>query len=163
LQCGFVQEKTSALVTGKAVAKGILLYQSPSALRWEYKEPIPSTLILSGNNAVLLNKEGKKVGDARMLKQLAGMIINVINGESIKSDKQFSTEIFQTDNSRIRVVLTPVQKRLKDFYSTIEMVLDGKTLLADRIILNESSGDKTVISFTDKELNGEIPQTEFSF
>jgi len=162
LQCGFVQEKTSALVTGKAVAKGILVYQAPSSLRWEYKEPTPSTLILNGNNAVLLNKDGKKVGDARMLKQLAGMIINVISGESLKDNKQFSTEIFQTD-TRIRVVLTPVQKRMKDFYSTIEMVLDGKTLLAERIVLNEASGDKTVISFIDKELDSEIPQSKFSF
>ena len=162
LRCDFVQEKTSALVTQKAVAKGVLLYQAPSFLRWEYKEPTPSTLILGGNNAVLLNREGKKVGDARMLKQLAGMIINVISGESLKDNKQFSTEIYQTD-TRIVVILTPVQKRMKDFYSTIEMAFDGKTLLAERITLNESSGDKTVISFVNKELDGEISQTEFSF
>ena len=163
LQCVFVQEKTSKLVVEKAVAKGILLYQSPDAMRWEYTAPTPSTLILNGNNAVMLNKEGKKVGNAKMLKQLIYLIINAINGENIKNDKQFSREIYETDNAQILVVLTPVQKRLKEFYTSIELKIDSKTLLANEIVLNEKSGDNIVIFLINKELNKEISPTNFSF
>ena len=60
LQCDFVQEKTSALVKEKAVSKGIMQFQYPSMLRWEYSNPTPSTLILNANSAVMLNKDGKK-------------------------------------------------------------------------------------------------------
>jgi len=162
LQCSFVQEKTSTLVTEKTIAKGILLYQSPNMLRWEYTEPKPSTLILNGNNAVLLNKDGKRMGNERMLKQLGGIIISMINGEGIRQNKQFSSEIFDAGNKEIRIILTPIQKRLKDFYSNIELKIDPATLLANKIILNEKSGDNTVILLANKELNKEIPLSKFA-
>ena len=164
LQCSFIQEKISTLVSEKAVAKGILLYQSPDMLRWEYTEPKPSTLILNGNNAVLLNQDGKRLGNERMLKQLGGIIISMINGEGILQNKQFSSEIFDAGNKdkEIRIVLTPVQRRLKEFYKDIELEIDSKTLLANKIILNEKSGDKTVILLANKELNKEIPPEKFA-
>ena len=161
LQCDFVQEKISALVTEKAVSKGILLYQSPSMLRWEYTHPTPSTLILNGNNATLLNKDGKKIGNDKMVKQLGGLIIGLINGDGIKNSKVFSTEIFETDNQFL-VVFAPVQKRMQDFYKSIEMILDKNTLLSPAIIMNEKSGDKIVIYMNDKVLNKEISQSKFA-
>ena len=163
LQCIFVQEKTSTLVTEKAVAKGILLYQAPSMLRWEYTEPTPSTLILNGNDAVLLNKEGKKMGNEKMLKQLGGIIISMINGNGIAQNKQFSAEFYEIGSSQMLVVLTPIQKRLKDFYNKIELRIDLKTMLADSITLDEKTGDKTVISLTNKVLNKEILESKFDF
>jgi outer membrane lipoprotein-sorting protein len=163
LQCTFVQEKTSTLVTEKAVAKGILLYQAPSMLRWEYTEPTPSTLILNGNDAVLLNKEGKKMGNEKMLKQLGGIIISMINGNGIAQNKQFSAKFYEIGNSQMLVVLTPIQKRLKDFYNKIELRIDLKTMLADSITLDEKTGDKTVISLTNRVLNKEILRSKFTF
>ena len=163
LRCNFVQEKTSLLVSEKAVAKGIMLYLAPSMLRWEYTEPTPSTLILNGNNAALLDKNGKKIGNEKVLKQLGGIIISMINGSGITQNKQFSSELYEIDNAHLLIVLTPVQKRLKDFYNKIELKIDRKTMLATTITLEEKSGDKTVISLTSTELNSEIPQNKFAF
>jgi outer membrane lipoprotein-sorting protein len=162
LQCDFVQEKTSTLVSEKAVAKGILLYQSPSALRWEYTDPTPSTLILNGENAALFDKNGKKAGNEKMLKQLGGIIISMINGSGIDSNKQFSSEFYEIDNVQIVVVLTPIQKRLKEFYNNIELKIDSKSLLANEIVLNEKTGDKTIISLINKKLDSEISQNKFT-
>ena len=161
LQCAFVQEKISELVTEKAVAKGIMLYQLPSMLRWEYTEPTPSTLILNGNDAVLLDKNGNKAGNEKMLKQLGGIIISMINGNGIAQNKQFSSEFYEIDNAQMLVVLTPVQKRLKDFYDKIELKIELKTMLANGITLYEKSGDKMVISLKNTVLNAEIPQNKF--
>jgi len=160
LQCAFVQEKTSSLVAEKAVVKGAMLYQSPSMLRWEYTEPTPSTLILNGNNAMLLDKNENKVGNEKMLKQLGSIIISMINGNGIAQNRQFSSECYELDNEML-VILTPVQKRLKDFYNRIEMKIDLKTMLANDITLDEKTGDKTVISLINKSLNIEIPQSKF--
>jgi len=161
LQCNFVQEKTSSLVTEKAVSKGILMYQYPSMLRWEYLHPTPSTLILNANNAVLLNKDGKKTGNGRMIKQLGGLIIGLINGDGIKDSKKFTTEVFETD-SQIWIVFTPVQKQLQEYFKSIELKIDKNTLLSPEIVMNEKSGDKTVIYMDDKILNKEIPQSKFT-
>ena len=161
LQCAFVQEKTSSLVSEKAVTKGVMMYQSPSMLRWEYLGDIPSILILNGNDAALLDKSGKKLGNEKMLKQLGGIIISMINGNGIAQNKQFSAEFYE-NNGEMLVVLTPIQKRLKDIYNTIELRIDAKTMLANSITLNEKVGDKMVISLTNKVLNSEIPKSKFA-
>jgi outer membrane lipoprotein-sorting protein len=160
LQCSFVQEKTSTLVKEKAVAKGILLYQSSSMLRWEYTYPTPSTLILNRKNAVLLDANGKQQGNVNLLKQLGNIIISMINGESLRQNKQFSTEVFEGEND-FTVILTPLQKRLKEYYKTIELKLDKNAFLASEVVMNEKSGDRTVIFFNDKELNIEIDPNKF--
>ena len=163
LQCAFVQEKTSKLVSDKAVAKGVMFYQSPAMLRWEYTEPTPSTLILNRNNAALLDRNGKKTGNEKMLKQLGGIIISMINGNGITQNKQFAAELYEIDAAQMLVVLTPVQKRLSDFYNDIKLRINTKTMLATSITLDEKSGDKTVISLIDVVLNSEIPQDKFLF
>ena len=161
LQCGFVQEKTSALVTKKAVSNGILQYQYPLMLRWEYVNPTPSILILNANNAALLDKDGKRTGNDKMIKQLGGLIMSLINGDGIKNSKQFSTEIFETGN-QFSIVLTPVQKRLQEYFKSIELKIDKNTLLSPEIVMNEKSGDKTVIYMNNKTLNKEISQSKFA-
>ena len=162
LQCDFVQEKTSTLVTEKAVANGVLRYQSPLMLHWEYTTPAPSTLILSGNNAVLLNKDSEKVGDDKMIKQLGKLIISIINGDGIKNSKQFSTEIFELEGHQLLVILIPVQKRIKAFYTAIELKIDKNTFLASEIVMNEKSGDKITVFLSNKILNKEVSQSEFA-
>ena len=163
LQCTFVQEKTSSIVIDKAVSKGILMYQSPSLLRWEYSDPTPSTLILNGNNAILLDKNGERIGNQNMLSQLGSLVISMINGSSfMHQNKQFSSEMYETNHAEILVVLTPIQRRLKDFYQKIELNIDPKTMLANDITLYEKTGDKMVIILTNKALNSEIPQNKFA-
>jgi outer membrane lipoprotein-sorting protein len=161
LQCHFVQEKTSTLVVDKSVAKGILLYQSPSALRWEYTEPTASTLILNGKNAELLDKSGKKQGNAAVLKQLGGIIISMINGEGLRQNKQFSTKVFEDEKDFI-VILTPVQKRIKEFYKSIELKINKNSYLASYITMNEKSDDKTVIALNGIKLNETIDNDKFA-
>jgi outer membrane lipoprotein-sorting protein len=161
LQCDFVQEKTSTLVAEKAVAKGILRYQSPAMLRWEYTGPVPSMLILNRKNAVLFDKNGKRQGNTNALKQLGDIIISMINGDGLRQNKQFSTAVFESEKDFI-VVLTPIQKRLKDYYKSIELKLDRSTFLASEIVMNEKSGDKTVIILNNTELNEEIDINKFA-
>ncbi|MDR0828647.1 MAG: outer membrane lipoprotein carrier protein LolA [Prevotellaceae bacterium] len=160
LQCNFVQEKTSVLVAQKAVSKGIMLYALPSKLRWEYTEPTPSTLILNGQNAALLDKNGQKIGNDKAIKPLGNIIISMINGDGIKNNRQFSTEIYETDKHFL-IILTPIQKRLKEFYKNIELKIDKHTFLASEITMNEKSGDKMVISLINKKLNEKIDVSKF--
>ena len=161
LQCAFVQEKTSTLVRDKYVSKGNLFYQYPNALRWEYTDPNISTFILNGNNAVLLGKNDEKLGNEKMLKQLGEIIISLINGNAITQEKHFQTAFYKTENDQIQVVLTPITKRLKDYFTTIIIDNDVNSLLANEIVLYEKSGDKTIISLKNKEINHELSSSMF--
>jgi outer membrane lipoprotein carrier protein len=160
LQCDFVQEKTSTLVNEKSVATGFLLYQSPSMLRWEYTAPTPSILILNGKDAIFRDKNGKEQGNATILKQLGSIIISMINGESLRQNKIFSTDVFETDKN-FMVTLMPLQKRLRNYYNFIELTLDRNTFLASEIAMYEKSGDKTVIFLNNKKINIEFDVNKF--
>jgi len=58
--------------------------------------------------------------------------------------------------------MTPVQKRMKEFYNTIELKIDKSTFLSPEIIMNEKSGDKMILYMGDKILNKEISQSKFA-
>ena len=161
LQCAFVQEKVSSLVSEKFVTKGVMMYQAPSMLRWEYTEPTPSTLILNGNNAALFNKSGQRMGNEKMLQQLGGIIVAMVNGSGITQNRLFSSAFYEPDNTQMLVVLTPIQRRLKDFFNKIELKIDQNTMLASDIILYERTGDKTIISLSNRIVNAEIFQSNF--
>ena len=161
LQCAFAQEKTSDLVSEKALAKGVLLCQLPSMLRWERTEPTPLTLILNENDAVLFDKHGKKTGNEKMLEQVGGILISMVDGTGITQNELFSSEFHEIDDTQILIILTPVEKHVKDFCNKIELRIDRKTMLGNHITLEKRSGDKMIILLTDIILNAEIPQNKF--
>ncbi len=161
LQCNFIQEKTSELVVEKAIVKGVMFYESPAMLRWEYTNPIATTLILNDKNAVLLDKNGKTIGNASAFKQLGNIIVSMINGNGLQQHKQFSSEIFDVNKDQIRIVLTPSQKRLKDYYQSVEIVMNKKTFLASEIHMNEKSGDRMVILLQNSRINEYIDPIKF--
>jgi outer membrane lipoprotein-sorting protein len=161
LQCDFVQEKTSAMFSQKAVAKGVMLHQPPSMLHWEYTMPTPSTLILNGGSAALFNKDGKRIGSEAMMKQLGALIISMVNGDGIKNTNLFASECYDVDDKEMLLVLTPMHKRMKEFKS-IELTIEKNTFLASRITLNEKSGDQTTIYLNNKLLNQKISMDKFA-
>jgi outer-membrane lipoprotein carrier protein len=161
LQSAFIQTKTSTMVSQSAVSKGNMYYRNPSMLIWEYTSPSKSLLIVDGRSTRLLDENGNIVGNKNVSKQLGSLIINMINGNSIVDNKLFTTEIFEIANNQILVVLTPQQRRLKDFYSTIKIKVDRNTLIATEISMDEKSGDNTVVSFTNIQLNKDIPTAKF--
>ncbi|MDR1878451.1 MAG: outer membrane lipoprotein carrier protein LolA [Bacteroidales bacterium] len=164
LQCKFTEEKSSVLLTHKSVSKGILLYKTPSSLRWEYTHPAVLTLILHQDKVSIRNGKGESLGSGKMFKQLAYFIISTVNGNGLRDNKDFTVDYYriQQDKSVLWVKLTPVSKQLKAVYASIEIKISTKDYLATEIILNELSGDKTDILLSDKTLNGAIASSQFS-
>lgn len=157
-------ECTMALTTGKSVMKGTMLYLSPSKMRWEIKTPTLSTLILNGPKSTLLDKNGSKVEteDAKKLKQLGNFIVMMISGRAIsQQSKMFSPEFYELDATQMLIILTPINSRMKEMFSTIELRIDQKTMLTNSITMYEKSGEKSVVTVTNKVLNPQISQDKF--
>ncbi|MDR0363985.1 MAG: outer membrane lipoprotein carrier protein LolA [Bacteroidales bacterium] len=165
LQCHFTQEKSSTLFADKAVSKGILSYRKPESLRWEYTdEPNKFALVLNEHGAHILNDAGIVDNYNKIFKPLAELIVGTINGKGLLDSKTFKVEYYQIDSKQniILVKMIPVQKRLKEVYTSVEIIIDKTDYLALEIIMNEASGDVTTISLSDKKINIELPQTLFS-
>jgi outer membrane lipoprotein-sorting protein len=58
--------------------------------------------------------------------------------------------------------MTPVKKGLSEYFKTIEIYISRKDYSVNRIEMNETSGDNTSISFTNKVINGAIADNLFA-
>jgi outer membrane lipoprotein-sorting protein len=164
MQCKFIQKKTSTLFSEQALSKGLLLYKSPNSLRWQYTEPNPFVLIFHKNNACIQNENGTLVNPNKMLKQLGNFIISNINGNSLVENGNFKIDYYanEKDKSIVWIKLTPIAKRLKEMYASIQIKISTVDYIAMEIIMEEISGDKTTITFSDKKININISDNQFS-
>ena len=164
LQCNFVQEKTSVLLTEKAISKGLLFYKKPNLLRWEYTSPTKLVLVLNAENVYLKNEQGTTSNSNKLFKQLGGLIISTINGDALADNENFRAEYYFSTKEKgfLWIKLIPVSKRIKDMYLSVWIKMDTVKYLASEIIMEEKSGDKTTIILTEHKLNTEISSKQFS-
>lgn len=162
LSANFTQEKTSTLFTEKMVQKGVFCYQSPKQLRWEYKSPKALTLLFNDTKVTVLTDKGAINNPNKMLNEMGKMIINTINGTNMSDNDNFdiSYQKNNQDGSYI-AVLNPTNKKIKANYSSIRVILNGKNYLAEKVILNESNGDVTTITFSNMKINTTLPEGIF--
>ena len=153
LSANFTQEKTSTLFTEKVVQKGKLSYKAPKQLRWEYTSPKAMTVIFSNGKVLLKTEKGTTSNPNKMLGEMGNMIINTINGSFLKENSDFNTRYYKNKGGQYVVVLIPVNKRIKAYYKSISITLSNSTFLADKVVLTETNGDATTITFADKKTN----------
>lgn len=153
LSANFTQEKTSSLFTEKVVQKGKLSYKAPKQLRWEYTSPKAMTVIFSNGKVLLKTEKGTTNNPNKMLGEMGNMIINTINGSFLKENSDFNTRYYKNKGGQYVVVLIPVNKRIKAYYKSISITLSNSTFLADKVVLTETNGDATTITFADKKTN----------
>ena len=163
LSANFTQEKTSTLFTEKVVQKGVFCYQAPKQLRWEYKSPKALTLLFNDTKVTVLTDKGAINNPNKMLNEMGKMIINTINGTNMSDNDNFDISYLKNnqDGSYI-AVLNPTNKKIKANYSSIRVILNGKNYLAEKVILNESNGDVTTITFSNMKINTTLPEGIFN-
>ena len=160
LSANFTQEKSSALFTEKVVQKGKLCYEAPSKLRWEYQSPKAAILLINDGKASIVTNKGTISN--KMLNELGKMIINTLNGNNLNDNKNFDIKFFKdTQSGNYIAELIPLDKKLQASYSSIRVILNGKNYLAENVILNESNGDVTTISFSSMRTNTTFPEGTF--
>ena len=164
MQCKFIQKKTSLLFSEQAVSKGLLFYKSPNSLRWQYTEPNPFVLIFYTDNAYIQDPKGTVSNANKILKQLGDFIISYINGSGLTDNENFKIDYYanEKDKTILWVKLPPTAKRLKEMYTSILIKISTVDYIAVEIVMEEIYGDQTTITFSDKKLNINIPNSQFS-
>lgn len=154
LKCDFQQEKKLSMLTEKAVSKGKFYFKRDDKVRLEYQQPAKNLIVM--NAGKMLTKDEKKTQQtdmhrSRAFQQLNNIIVGSING-TLFSGKDFSVK-FSESATQVQVELIPINKMLKNFLSNIVLILEKKDFTAASITMNETSGDATILNFSNKELN----------
>lgn len=114
----FVQTKQVAMMSEPQVSTGRMAYHAPDYLKWEYVTPQPLVWEINGN----ISNVNPQV------QRLLRMIMVSVAGD-MKNDAK-------------------LQKESKKLFRSIEIVMDEKNNVAQRVEMVEKNGDMTIIEFT---------------
>jgi outer membrane lipoprotein-sorting protein len=163
IKSDFVQEKNLSMLSEKIVSKGKFWFKRENMLRMEYNTPFEYLLILNKGNMYI--KDGQKENkvstkSSKLFNQINKIIIDCVQG-SVFSNPDFITKAYENKNTYL-IELSPASKALKEFFKTIDVIVDKSDYEATTIEMNENSGDNTIIRFTNREINTDIPNAIFA-
>jgi outer membrane lipoprotein-sorting protein len=163
IKSDFVQEKNLSMLSEKIVSKGKFWFKRESMLRMEYSTPFEYLMILNKDNMYI--KDGQKENkvstkSSKLFNQINKIIIDCVQG-SVFSNPDFITKAYENKNTYL-IELSPASKTLKEFFKTIDVIIDKSDYEATTIEMDENSGDNTIIRFTNREINTNIPDAIFA-
>ena len=163
IKSNFVQEKNIQVVSEKIISKGTFRFKKENKVRMEYTYPYRYLLIINQDKVIIRDDQKTNSFSSKSNKLFTlinSIIIDCVQGTAL-DNKDFKAAIYANDKNYL-LVLSPVKKGLKDFFENISVYLDIKDGSVLKIDLAEPSGDNTVITFTEKEINVPIADAEFN-
>ncbi len=141
----FVQQKYLQVVDASLESRGVFAYERGKSIRWEILEPIQSELLMtpSGvsskqNGESLLQLDTSANPAAAALGEIFFALLTA-DWAILESHLQLSGNI---DGDNWHAVLEPLEQSARLVFTRVE--LSGSGLL-EKIVLHESSGDRTTI------------------
>jgi len=160
--CKFTQERHLALFDKPVIFHGLLFLIRPDHLRWEFTDPIPSVLILSGDKGMRCNDNVPPVHfdltSDPVMRLVAEQMWTWLDSNYEKLEKMYS--IKQQGDSTL--VITPREQAMADFIATITISFSNESKQPELVEIAEPGGDLTRIRFHDYNLNVALSEMLFS-
>lgn len=162
VQADFIQEKHLKILARPIVSTGIFIFQAPQSLRWEYRTPIHSILLMHGGKIKKFTRQdGKLVEDRGM--RLDSMQVVLTEISSWLDGRFTDNDMFSVSSPDERtLLLTPKEQALAGFISTIKLELADQKGLLDKVTIFEGPDSYTAMTFTNRVLNQAIPAASFT-
>ena len=165
IKADFVQEKHLKILAKPLISTGTMTFQAPQSLRWEYKTPIPSILLMNGSKVKkYIERDGQLVEDRGMqfnsMQLVLAEISNWLDGRF--TDNKMFTVSFPAERT---VLLTPKQQALAGLISKIELKLaaqDEQQGLLDSVTIFEGPDSYTTMTFSNRILNQDFAPSVFT-
>lgn len=161
ISASFTQEKHLAILRKPLISKGLLLFQKPDALRWEYQTPIASILMsYQGKTVRYLKQDNAFVKDIgthiQVMQIVLGEISNWLAGRFNEGGNFVATV---KDNGVVR--LQPSNEEMTKMISHIEIQLSSQPGLIDSVTIYESKKSYTKLIFQNTRLNDPLKPALF--
>jgi outer membrane lipoprotein-sorting protein len=162
IESDFVQIKTLSMLSEKITSKGHFCFKKDNLLRWEYITPYTYIIVIN-KDKVLIKDETKlqkyDMNTNKVFKEINDVMMSCINGD-ILSSKKFKIGYEENEKS-YRLELTPFLKGMKESLKRIYMYFDKGVTSVVKLEMIEATDDFTVIDFSNKKVNGNIPIEKF--
>ncbi|MEJ7766931.1 MAG: outer membrane lipoprotein carrier protein LolA [Chitinophagaceae bacterium] len=163
IKSDFVQEKNLSMLSEKIVSKGRFWFKKDNLVRMEYSLPFQYLMIINKNNVYV--KDGQKENristkSNKLFQQINKITVDCVQGTML-GNPDFKVRVFE-NNQGFLIELSPVVKNLRELFKNINVVVERKDYSVARIEMHELSGDNTLINFSNKELNVNLPDALFA-
>ena len=143
----FTQEKHMKILARPLVSEGILYFQGPDSLRWEYTHPVRSILLLhKGKTRRFVQKNGSLVEDASANLQSMQVVVQEItqwlNGR-FDDNPVFAARL---EPGR-KIVMVPRDESFARFIRRIEIFLSDRPAVIKSVMIFESEDSFTKLDF----------------
>ncbi|MFC1814826.1 outer membrane lipoprotein carrier protein LolA [Thermodesulfobacteriota bacterium] len=157
----FTQEKHMEILSRPLVSGGVFFFQAPNSLRWEYRHPVRSILLLhNGKTKRFVQKDRGLVEDAAAGLQSMQMVVQEItqwlNGRF--DENPAFTATLETGR---KIVLTPKEKSLAKLIQRIEINLSERPAVIKSVMIYESRNSYTKLEFKNVTLNQRLEKALF--
>ena len=153
------QEKRISFLREKIISHGVIEFKRPNKVLIELFDPDPSLMVVDGNSLWLYFKRERvaqryHVGNNPVLKKYLMILDNPLEGDwgkvtSIRKEGTF-------------VVLDVIPREAEGIFSKITLWLSTQNWLIKKLALYEKSGDLTILSYENIQVNRGIPDSRFT-
>jgi outer membrane lipoprotein-sorting protein len=163
IKSDFVQEKSLSMLSEKIISKGKFWFRKNNQVRMEYTQPFQYLMIINENNIYI--KDGQKENKIstrsnKLFQQINRITMDCIQG-TVFNNPEYKINAFE-NNQTFLIELTPNAKALREFFKNINIFVSKKDYSVTKLELMEQSGDKTIITYLNKELNTTLPDALFA-
>ena len=161
VQAQFVQQKHLPILAKPLISKGTFYYQAPDSLRWEYRWPLRSILLMH-HGQIKRYVEGpqgfseEKGTNLQAMQVILGDITQWLAGH-FDDNPMFNARL---EPGR-KIILTPKDKALSAVIQRVELVLSRQPGVMERVLIYEGPDSYTEMIFSDTVLNQPIDSAVF--
>jgi outer membrane lipoprotein-sorting protein len=157
----FTQEKHMKILARPLVSKGVLFFQGTDSLRWEYRHPVQSILLLhKGKTRRFVQKNGSLIEDASANLQSMQVVVQEItqwlNGR-FDDNPAFAARL---EPGR-KIVMMPRDESFARLIQRIEVSLADRPAVIKSVMIFESEDSFTKLDFSDVILNQKLDDALF--
>jgi len=161
ISAGFVQEKHLKILTKPLVSKGMFYYQSPRSLRWEYKSPVRSILLMHKGKIrrYIEGSTGLTEDSGAGLQAMQSVLQEItrwLKGD-FANNPMFSASLKREG----KIVLTPREKAFASIIKKIELILSDRPGVIESVTIYEGKDSFTKIEFQNVRVNGPLKDSLF--
>ena len=166
IEASFVQTRTLKILSHPLVSRGIMAYRRPNDLRWEYRSPLQTLLVVhAGNVRRLIQHGGAWVADSSANLEAMKIVLGEINlwlDGNFSSSRTFRPELRPAQPGQpARVELYPVDPSLGKIISRITITFAQRPGTVNAIDIVEEGEGVTHITFEDAQYDRAIPDERF--
>ena len=149
----------------RASASGMIAYQRPGKMRWEYQEPDPQLLVTDGNTLWLYDHllENVTIQELAVVTDGTALAFLLGAGELTDDFTQRRMQKSLLDSDKSWKVLELVPNREKSAIEFLQLGVDSESGNLEALLFKDNSGSVRIIEFEALSYNVEFSEGFFSF